>query len=146
MSKAMLAHGITTKMLPLFFMIIAFLYVSDYTRGTLAFIDPTVLFITTMLVFMGLMLVYEGINNKPHKQSTVATAGYSFFFLFATVNFLYALTIFMGWYNPFTDNGDINLILQIVMGLDILLLIAQTVHEVGMSKRFVLREAFSQYG
>jgi len=146
MSSAMLAHGITTKMLPLFFMIIAFLYISDYTRGTLAFIDPTVLFITVMLSFAGLMLIYEGINNKPRKgQAGVAQAGFSFFFLFATVNLLFALTIFMGWYDPFADDGDINLILQIVVGLDIILLIVQTVHEVGMSKRFVLREAFAQY-
>ena len=83
---AMQLHGLSTKFLPLYFMIIAFLYISDYTRDSLSGIDPTDLFIASILFFAGLIFIYEGVNNIPKKGTTVGTAGFVFFFIIAIIN------------------------------------------------------------
>lgn len=139
----MVAHGLTTKFLPLYFMIIAFLFISDYTRDTIAGIDPTTLFFSSILFFGGLVLIYEGFNNMPKKGSTIGTAGFIFFFIFAFGNIIFSLVTFFELYDPLTDDGDINLILQMIIVVDIGLFLAQGLYEIVISKRFVIEKVFN---
>lgn len=140
---AMIAHGLSTKFLPLYFMVIVFLYVSDYTRDSFAVIDPTDFWISSTLIFGGLIFMYEGFNNIPKKGSTIGTAGFGFFFIFALVNFIFGAAVFLDLYDPLTDTGDVNLFLQIVIGVNILMLLIQGLYEIVLSKRFVVEKAFN---
>lgn len=139
----MIAHGLSTKFLPLYFMVIAFLFISDYTRETLAGIDPTILFISSILFFGGLVFLYEGFNNMPKKGTTIGTAGFIFFFLFAIGNIAFSLLTFFEIYNPLADDGDINFLLQIIIGVNILMFLVQGIYEIMISKRFVVEKVFN---
>lgn len=139
---ALQAHGLSTKFLPLFFLLIAFLYISDYTRDSVAFVDPTDFFIAIILGFAGLIFIYEGINNIPRKGTTTGTAGFIFFFLFAVINFGFAIAIFYDVYQPLADTGDINLFLQIVVGVNMVMFLVQGIYEIYLQKRFVVEKVF----
>lgn len=144
-TKAMTAHGLSTKFLPLYFMILAFLYVSDYTRDTMFGIDPTDLFIASILFFGALIFMYEGFNNVPKKGTTIGTAGFVFFFLFAIANGVFAVSIYFDEYDPFTDSGDLNLILQVIIGVNVVMFLIQGIYEILLSKRFVVEREFQHF-
>lgn len=141
--NAMIAHGLSTKFLPLYFMVIAFLFISDYTRDSVSGIDPTDFFISSILFFAGLIFVYEGFNNIPKKGGGIGTAGFVFFFVIAALNLIFGGMIFTDIYDPFTDSGDVNFFLQIVIGINMLMLFIQGIYEVIISKRFVVERAFN---
>lgn len=140
---AMIAHGLSTKFLPLYFMVIVFLYVSDFTRDSFAIIDPTDFWISSTLIFGGLIFMYEGFNNKPKRNSTIGSAGFFFFFIIAGINFIFGGAVFLNYYDPLTDSGDINLILQGVIMANILMFLIQGIYEIILSKRFVVERAFN---
>lgn len=140
--NAMIAHGLSTKFLPLYFMVIAFLFISDYTRDSLSGIDPTDFFISSILFFAGLIFIYEGFNNIPKKGTTIGTAGFVFFFIIAAVNMIFGGLIFLDIYDPLSDTGDINLFLQLIIVVNMLMLFIQGIYEVIISKRFVVEKVF----
>lgn len=139
----MIAHGLSTKFLPLYFMLIAFLYISDFTRDTISGIDPTDFFISSILFFAGLVFIYEGINNIPKKGTTIGTAGFFFFFIIAIVNIAFGIVIVTDFYQPLSDSGDINLLLQILIVINMFMFLIQGVYEIIISKRFVVEKVFN---
>ena len=140
-NTTMTIHGLTTKFLPLYFMIIAFFFVSDYTRDSLSGIDPTDFFLGSILLFGALIFLYEGINNYPRRGTHVGSAGFVFFFLFFIANAVFSVAIFYDMYQPLEDESDVNLILQIVIGVNSIMLLSTGLYEIHKNKRYVAEHA-----
>ena len=143
MSKrtVMTAHGLTTKFAPLLFVIPAFMIISDYTRETIAFIDPVDLFIAVSVGLGGLLFLYETLysyyDNK--NGSSIGHVGWMIFAIISFVNFAFAGSIFWGLYDPTTDRGDANLVLQVFFLGDIILMALGGLYEIFLAKHFTLR-------
>lgn len=147
MSKqsVMTAHGLTTKFLPLAFTVIAFLYISDYLRDSFAFISPEDAFIGAVLVLGAIVFLYEGLYSLPDsKKSTVGGIGSVIFFILVLLNTIFAIAILGDYYDPLTDTGDINFILQIIVFANIVILLSEGIYEIVLSKRFTLHRAVYQ--
>lgn len=139
---ALVAHGLSTKFFPLYLMLVVFLFVSDYTRDAVTGIDPTDFFIASVLFFGGLVFIYEGFNNKPQRNGGIGTAGFLFFFIVAGANIVFGYSIWIGEYDVLNDSGDLNLVLQILIGINMLMFLIQGIYEIIISKRLVLEKFF----
>lgn len=141
MGKVHVAHAVTTKFLSSIVLFVALLYVSDYTRDEIsAFIDDGLAYFVVIMTFVALILFYEGTYlrffNK--SQKTGSFAGY-FFYGFAIMNIIIVMTTFLGLYDPFNDDGDINLVVQVIMGFDLIVLISAGLYEIAFEKRMALK-------
>ena len=131
--------------MPLAFTIIAFLYISDYIRDSISFISPEDAFIGAVLALGALIFLYEGLYSLPDsKKSTVGGIGSVIFFILVILNVLFAIAILADYYDPLTDTGDLNFILQIIMFANIVILLSEGIYEIVLSKRFTLHKAVYQ--
>lgn len=135
-TTTMIIHGLTTKFTPLFFVVIAFLFISDYTRESLAGISPENAFVGSILIIGGLIFLYEGIFNLPdaHKSS-IGAIGAVIFFVLVALNVIFGLAIIFNYYDPFLDSGDVNFLLQIILFADIIMLLSEGIYEIIFSRR-----------
>lgn len=141
----MQAHGLTTKFIPLVFTVIALLYISDYTRDTFLIIEPENAFLGTVLLIGGVIFLYEGMYSLPDsKKSAIGSMGAVIFFILMAINFIFAIAIIFDKYDALNDSGDINFILQLVVLANVIILLAEGVYEVVLSRRFTFHKAIYQ--
>jgi hypothetical protein len=144
-SSVMTAHGLTTKFIPLIFTLVAFLFVSDYLRDSVAFIEPEDAFIGTVLFLGAVIFLYEGLYAIPDsKKSQIGSMGAILFFILVALNGIFGIAVLFDYYDPLTDSGDYNFILQIVLFANIIILLTEGVYEIVLSRRFTLHRAVYQ--
>ena len=135
-------HGISTKFIPLVFTVIAFLYVSDYLRDSVSFITPEDAFIGAVLILGAMVFLYEGFYSLPDShKSAVGGIGSVILFALTAVNLIFAFVILTDRYDPLSDTGDVNFILQIVMFANLVILFSEAVYEIILGRRTTLHKA-----
>ena len=143
-NKTIVHYAIMSKILPLIMMVPLFLVTSVWTRdGATAWLgnaglDLTVemIFYTTILTFTGIMFLIETAFALPeYGKSAGGAFGAILLGSLAIGSFIFALAIFVGTYDPVTDDGTFNVILSILMLISIGMFVAQGREEIFHFRR-----------
>ena len=90
-SKAVQAHGITTKFVPFVFVLVAFLYVSEFTSQTFLIFEPEDMFMFLALLFGSLVFIYEAFQSREGGGHSVA---FALLIIIGVIGLVFALKFF----------------------------------------------------
>lgn len=134
--RAVQAHGITTKLIPLIFVMFTFLYVFEYTTVEISIIQPEDMFMGGTLIFGSLIFIYEAFQSRSNTGQSVLWA---LMIILAIIGFIFGGAIILDIYDPIGNTGFIAFILDAVLFAMLVLFGVGAVVEIVQSRRMHLR-------
>lgn len=142
-NKTSHAHGITTKVAPLFFVFIALIYLfPERWTGFLQVFPLENLFLFLGVFLPGLVVIYEGLNIRKDKGETGAIVSAIMFFIIGGLLIITSFLILFDLYDPRTDTTDFLFVFSIAYGAGFLILVFGTLWEIYKSERYLPHKKF----
>lgn len=136
LSKAIQAHGITLKFVPFIFVLVAFLYVSQFTSEQILIFEPENMFMFLAILFGSLVFIYEGFQSKQGSGKSVA---FVLLIGIGVIGLGYAIAILFGLYSPIGASEDfVHYSLQVILIAQLIILGAGAISEIILSKKLRL--------
>lgn len=146
-------YAIISKIFPLILLVPLFLVTSVWTRDGAAVwlsnvnltLDVATVFYTGILTYTGIMYVIETIYALPeYGKSSAGSFGAILLGGIALGTFVFAGAIFLGAYEPQTDDSTFNVILSLIMLGAIIMFIMQGREEIFHFRKLSMHRAFNR--
>ena len=135
-------QAILTKVLPLIFLVPAFLIIFPFTRVSLSILDPVNAFYGILLIYMGLVFFIEmGFALPETGKSSAGIFGAVLLLALAVGSLFFASMILVDQYDVTGDQGIANTVLSILMIIAILMFVVQAREELFHYRRFSMHQA-----
>jgi len=137
-SKAVQAHGITTKFIPFIFVLVAFLYIFEITSEPFLIFEPEDMFMFLAILFGSLVFIYEAFQSREGGGHSVA---FVLLIVIGIIGLIFAFAILFGLYDAIRADSDfIKFTLTVVLIAMLIILGAGAINEIVLSKRLRLHK------
>ena len=140
--KVIVYQAVLTKVLPLIFLIPAFLIIFPFTRDALSILEPVNAFYGILLIYVGLIYLIEmGFALPEAGKGGAGIFGAVLLFALGIGSLFFASMILVDQYDVVNDQGFANQLLSVLMIIAILMFTVQAREELFHYRRFSMHQA-----